>query len=141
MAELKGQAYRDEAHLHICGRSPDEVSKSTILGIGRRWLNQPTIMVFDQNIDFGHTIVLGTELCKALRDDGFTGIILIRSGNDSASNEREYVECGADGMLPKTSKIAVLVPEILVWRDVAIERAATQRSLGSGSPDAGLGAC
>ena len=122
MLELKGNAFRDEPCLQICGRTPEEVSVEAITAIGRKWKNVPALLIFDQNIDFGHTVVLGSDLVKALRRMNFTGVLLIRSGNDSADDEEAYLECGADGMLPKTSKFAVLVPELKTWSNIAMAR-------------------
>ena len=76
-----------------------------------------------QNLDFEHTCIQGTEICRALREAGFKGVLLIRSGNDSSADEAFYKQCGADGMLSKTTQFGALVLEVSTWAQVARERA------------------
>ena len=66
----------------------------------------------------------GSDLCAQLRTAGFNGVILIRSGNDSSSDEDYYKRHGADGLLTKTAQAASLVGELRKWEVIARERAA-----------------
>ena len=122
--ELKHDAYRHEKQLKIWGRTASEVKVEQFVAIADEWKTVPAIVILDQNIDFGHTVQLGTDICQAMRSAGFEGIVLIRSGNDSAADEEGYVDTyRADGMLRKTAKFAELVEELKGWMDVAKSRA------------------
>jgi len=121
-SELAGNAFRNEQSLCIWGRTPSEVSDENFQTIAHQWKNRPSIVILDQNIDFGHTVVFGTEVCRKLRACGFEGVVLIRSGNDSSNDEAMYLECEADGMLSKTAKWKTLQTEVQEWADVAVAR-------------------
>ena len=40
------------------------------------------ICMFDQNMHWSEGSILGTQLCKQLREEGFAGLVIIRSAND-----------------------------------------------------------
>ena len=121
--ELKGKAYRHEKRLRIWGRAASEVTVERFLAEAQEWKTVPAVIVLDQNIDFGHTIQLGTDICQAMRSAGFQGVILIRSGNDSADDRETYIDTyEADGMLQKTVKFTELVQEMQGWMGVAIAK-------------------
>ena len=54
------------------------------------------MLILDQNITFEDTdCVYGTDICKQLRQElGFTGVITIRSGNDSLQDREKYKNAG-----------------------------------------------
>ena len=127
--ELKHEAYRHEKQLNIWGRTVSEVTVERFVAIAHEWKTVPAIVILDQNIDFGHTLQLGTDICQAMRSAGFEGVVLIRSGNDSAGDEEKYVDTyKADGMLRKTVKFADLVEELNGWMDVAKGRALSRNN-------------
>ena len=61
-----------------------------------------------------------------MRKAGFEGVILIRSGNDSAHDTGLYLSSKADGVLKKTGRFAELVTEVKKWSIVAKARCASQ---------------
>ena len=46
------------------------------------------VCIFDQHMHWAEGTVLGTQLCKRLRDQDFIGLVIIRSAND-----RYFVLC------------------------------------------------
>ena len=76
-------------------------------------------------------MIHGSEVCSRLREIGFVGILLVRSGNDSSRDEDRYLARGADGMLPKTSKLSALVPELEGWARLATQRCAGESLHGA----------
>ena len=40
------------------------------------------VCIFDQNMHWPDGSIMGTQLCKQLRDQNFVGLIIIRSAND-----------------------------------------------------------
>lgn len=121
--ELKGQMYRNEEYIKIFGRNAGEVKIDEINEIAKSWNNKASIVVLDQNIDYTSEIIYGTDITKMLRNNGFNGVILIRSANDNDSDENEYIEVGADGVLSKTITIKNSEEIINKWRNEAIRRA------------------
>ena len=43
------------------------------------------VCMFDQNMHWPEGSILGTQLCKQLRGQGFVGLVIIRSANDRYS--------------------------------------------------------
>jgi len=121
--ELKRNFYRHEKHMRIWGRAASELTTERFLAVVQEWEGVPAMVILDQNIDFGHTLLLGTDICKIMRKAGFEGVILIRSGNDSAHDTDLYLSCKADGVLQKTVKFAELVTEVKEWSIVATAKA------------------
>ncbi|NRA68980.1 MAG: hybrid sensor histidine kinase/response regulator [Pseudobacteriovorax sp.] len=68
---------------------------------------QPNIVVLD--IDFSLQSVNGIDFCKALRREGYDGIICIHSNHGGLEYQRISIEAGANYFLPKPmSKIDIL---------------------------------
>ena len=55
---------------------PEFVNKS-VTQYGRS-----VVCMFDQNMHWSEGSILGTQLCKQLREQDFMGLIIIRSAND-----------------------------------------------------------
>eukprot|EP00667_Euglena_gracilis_P005338 EG_transcript_5374 len=53
------------------------------------------IVILDQHLDYGPVHYLGTDLLQQLVNNGYTGLICIRSANVAADNHQEYIEMGA----------------------------------------------
>eukprot|EP00667_Euglena_gracilis_P001829 EG_transcript_1829 len=53
------------------------------------------IVILDYHLDYGSIHLLGTELLRSLLDQGYEGLICIRSANASPYDEALYVEAGA----------------------------------------------
>jgi len=111
-ADIKDGIFRDEPHLKLYGRNPEEVAPHVWEALAKDWANVPAVIVLDQHLDFGHMEVYGTDICKQLRQLGFCGVIAIRSGNDTENDERKYISSGADIMLSKTLKVPGLAIEL-----------------------------
>ena len=121
--ELWGSAFRDEEHFRVWGRSAEEVQMERFIQIVRDWAHVPAIVILDQNLDYIHTIIHGTDICMAMRKAGFTGVVLISSGSDNSDDEQKYLENKADGILRKTSTCTHLLTQLLDWVVVARSRA------------------
>ena len=120
--DLKGNMYRDEEYLKIFGRTNEEVILNNIVSICKKWENKASIVVLDQNIDFTSSIIYGTDITKILRNNGFNGVILIRSANDNDSDENIYIDAGADGILSKTITIKDCNDIVERWKQESIRR-------------------
>lgn len=120
--DLKGNMYRDEEYLKIFGRTSKEVILNNIVFICKKWENKASIVVLDQNIDFTSSIIYGTDITKILRNNGFNGVILIRSANDNDSDENIYIDAGADGVLSKTITIKDCNDIVERWKQESIRR-------------------
>ena len=73
------------------------------------------LCIFDQNLDqYPEGVLLGTDIVKKLVRAKFSGIIFIRSGNDSMDDIKLYREAGATDVLTKNANVAVLAMEVLV---------------------------
>ena len=120
--DLKGNMYRDEEYIKIYGRNINEVNLNNIINISKKWSHKASIIVLDQNIDFISDIIYGTDIAKLLRNNGYNGIILIRSANDNDSDENIYIDAGADGIISKTISIKDCSEMISRWKLEAIRR-------------------
>ena len=124
--ELIKSAYRDEPNLKIWGRTVDELARSRFVALAKEWEGMPALVILDQNLDYVHTMVHGTDICLWMRDAGFHGVVLIRSGNDSSDDEAVYKACKADGMLSKTVGAKSTIAELHGWVQTAKDRARQQ---------------
>ena len=95
MSDVKEGIFRDEENFKLFGRTVDEVQPEVWHAVAKQWSASPAVLVLDQNIVFGDSeCVYGTDICRGLRELGFTGVIAIRSGNDNASDKLMYSEAG-----------------------------------------------
>lgn len=77
----------------------------------------------DQNIDFTSHTIKGNDICKTLKNNGFKGVILMRSGNDTEEEINYYKNFRADGSLSKTTNIKDTIDIIKTkWLSVAFNR-------------------
>jgi len=70
------------------------------------------VCVFDQNMIYSEGAVLGSDLTKQLRDQGFNGLIIVRSANDSEESQKIYLDAGASAALSKGTSAKVVAKEI-----------------------------
>jgi signal transduction histidine kinase/HPt (histidine-containing phosphotransfer) domain-containing protein len=87
---------------HVRGGTADEISDFPVYV--QQMDPQPSIVLLDQNLDHPISLtefVKGTDLIRPLRDLGFTGMIVVKSANNSPSDARFYASCGADGVIAK----------------------------------------
>lgn len=122
--DVKDGVFRNEPHLKLFGRTIDEVSSGTWRAVAAEWKAHPAVLILDQNIIFEDTdCVYGTDICKQLRQElGFTGVIAIRSGNDSLQDREKYKNAGADETLPKTLTMEQLTTALAQLGKVALVR-------------------
>jgi len=71
------------------------------------------VCMFDQNMEWPEGTILGSDLLTTLRSLGFTGMIIMRTANDSASCERTYLELGADAVFSKAMGAKLVIPALL----------------------------
>jgi len=76
----------------VVGRNLEELA-----GIEERILKSGVdACIVDQNLVYGSKVILGTDIIKRLRNLGYTGIIIVRSGNVEREDVKMYEEAGAD---------------------------------------------
>ena len=106
------------AIIHLPGLNADQF-KSTVLGetlqeahglvqtvmdIAARVGDRKVICIFDQMLEYGTDMVLGTDATAHLRSLGFKGVVLIRSANDDHFARELYRDAGASGFLSKSTR-------------------------------------
>eukprot|EP00667_Euglena_gracilis_P003147 EG_transcript_3155 len=64
-------------------------------------LNDTDIVLLDQFLDFGHTVVLGTDLVTRLLSSGFKGFVSIWSANVTEEDSALFRGCGAHCVVGK----------------------------------------
>ena len=82
--------------------------------------HKAVVCIFDQHMDrYKEGAVYGTDVTKKLRDQGFKGVILIRSANDDAKSATSYRNAGATAHLSKSERVAdvahTLVAQYSQW--------------------------
>ena len=72
--------------------------------LAQRHGQNKVIGLFDQDLDtYEDGSVYGSDMCRQLRDDGFRGVLCIRTGNGARHNDALY-ESGVDLVVSKTLK-------------------------------------
>jgi two-component system KDP operon response regulator KdpE len=84
----------------VCGTSADAVE---ILGT-----NHVDVLITDRGLPDAD----GTALVRHVRQDGFTGAVLIVSGRSGPAHDDECRAAGADGVLAKPFRLAELVARL-----------------------------
>ena len=112
MQDVKGGLFRDEPQVKIFGREASEIAIPAWEAVVKEWQGKPTVLILDQNLDFGAELIKGTDICRTLRGWDFNGVIAIRSGNDSREDTKKYLLAGADAVLSKTTKVDELADAI-----------------------------
>mmetsp|Transcript_23781 Transcript_23781/g.57318 ORF Transcript_23781/g.57318 Transcript_23781/m.57318 type:complete len:748 (-) Transcript_23781:520-2763(-) len=74
-----------------------------VASIAKRVGDDRVVVVLDQYMDLpGTPVVLGTDLCKKLREEhSFQGVVIILSANDEEENVALAMRAGADALLGK----------------------------------------
>jgi len=70
------------------------------------------VCLFDENMNYAEGDVLGSDLARKLRSENFTGLIIIRSANDSEESAQKYRAAGADRALSKGTSQKIVAQEI-----------------------------
>ena len=70
------------------------------------------VCLFDENMNYAEGDVLGSDLTRKLRSENFTGLIIIRSANDSEESAQKYRAAGADRALSKGTSQKIVAQEI-----------------------------
>ena len=86
------------------------------------------VCMFDQNMDYPEGFVTGTELSSQLRAQGFGGLIVIRSANDSAKSLKQYCDAGADAAISKSARPGKVKAELS--RLIGLRKAGAQIGFG-----------
>eukprot|EP00668_Euglena_longa_P019952 GGOE01024798.1.p1 GENE.GGOE01024798.1~~GGOE01024798.1.p1 ORF type:complete len:675 (-),score=155.14 GGOE01024798.1:191-2107(-) len=95
----------------VYGASEDEVDsfvEAAICGAD--------VVVLDQNVTFGTTTVLGTNVVHRLLGRGFVGCICIRSANSSVDDQALYFASGAHCVLGKDLPPSELAMQLQAYR-------------------------
>ena len=71
------------------------------------------VCMFDQNMEWPEGTILGSDLVTTLRGLGFTGLIILRTANDSASCEQTFLKLGADAVFSKAMGGKLVIPALL----------------------------
>ena len=102
----------DQTKSIVLGETLPEVQGlvQTVLDIVARVGERKVICIFDQMMEYGTVMVLGTDATTELRSLGFKGVVLIRSANDEHFAREMYRDAGASGFLSKSTRRG---PEII----------------------------
>ena len=154
MTDLTQGVFRDEPNLKLFGRTANEVQPEVWQAVVEQWSARPAVLILDQNIAFDDSgCVYGTDVCRHLRELGFTGVIAIRSGNDNESDKLKYAKAGsqvttngshyyvdhshdvclagADDTLSKAMSMKQLISAMTQLARVAVSRAIVAAGKGS----------
>ena len=117
-AQYKGLARKlgiSKENVRILGAVYAEVENACQEILAADDQDHDVLCIFDQNLDqYPEGVLLGTDIVKKLVHAKFSGIIFIRSGNDSMDDIKLYREAGATDVLTKNANVAVLAMEVLV---------------------------
>ena len=92
--DVRHGVFRDEPNLKLFGQTADQVRPEVWSAVAAEWRACPAVLILDQNIAYDGHCVYGTDICKQLRELKFTGVIVIRSGNDNESDKADYETAG-----------------------------------------------
>ena len=98
------------ADLNLCQIVGDTYAEAVsfvanVLAAGALHGNDKVICIIDQNLQYRDIKVLGTDLTQSLINEGFTGLIFIRSADDNFESVGEYRQAGATGYIRKDMPI------------------------------------
>ena len=97
----------------ILGETYEEVANLVQTVMDQKRAHRNVVCIFDQNMEYAAGIVLGTDITRTLRENGFKGVIIIRSANDEPAMQKLYIEAGANGHLAKHGKVGDLVAKLM----------------------------
>ena len=94
----------DQTESIVLGETLEEVQRlvQTVMDIAARVGERKVICIFDQMMDYGTNMFLGTDATAELRSLGFKGAVLIRSANDEHFARELYRDAGASGFMSKS---------------------------------------
>ena len=78
---------------------------ANVLAAGPLHGDDKVMCILDQNLEYHDIKVLGTDITQSLINEGFTGLIFIRSANDDFESVGEYRQAGATGYIRKDMPI------------------------------------
>lgn len=106
----------------VLGETFDEVKRAPeiVMRHANRYNN--VIVITDQNFDEYEPgqEALGTDILEELTAKGFSGLMFVRSGNDSVDDIQFYRKKGACDVLSKESKVADLAVSVLLKHNEAM---------------------
>jgi len=80
------------------------------------------VCMFDQNMEWPEGTILGSELVETLRGLGFTGLIIMRTANDSDSYKDRFLRLGADAVFSKGMGAKLVIPALLELHSVITQK-------------------
>ena len=88
---------------YILGETHAEVAELPKLAceIASKVGHQHVILLLDQNMHWPEGTILGSEMCRLLREQSFLGFICMRSANDSEEEVTMMLAAGANAVAPK----------------------------------------
>jgi CheY-like chemotaxis protein len=97
----------------------------TVLTAAKEHGDANVVCICDQNMEYDAGVIRGTEVVAELRQEGFTGVFLIRSANDDAASGLQYRKMGANGYLSKKGSVKQLAADVVresehAWRVMAM---------------------
>ena len=96
------------ANSRVLGETHQEVSSvpNLVLQTSSKLEHQDIVCMFDQNMVYPEGCLTGTGLVSQLRAQGFEGLIVIRSANDSAESLKQYYDVEVDAAISKDARPA-----------------------------------
>jgi len=94
---------------HILGKTYEEAINlpRVVMELAAVHGHRTVVCVFDQHMDrYMEGQVYGTDVTQKLREQGFKGVILIRSANDDPKSATSYRNAGATAHLSKSEPVA-----------------------------------
>jgi len=134
LSDVQNGIFRDEPKLKLFGRTADEVAPEVWTKVLKDWKGKPAVIILDQHICFPDITVLGVDICKRLKKEGFNGVVAIRSGNDNQTDRHAYKVAGADATISKSLTAVQLATELKKLMIAATVRFSSPQ-LRSWSPD------
>jgi CheY-like chemotaxis protein len=111
----------DQTKSIVLGETLQEVQGlvQTVMDIAAQVGERKVICIFDQMLDYGTDMFLGTDAIAELRSLGFKGVVLIRSANDEHFARELYRDAGASGFLSKSTRRGPEIVKSIVsqWYD------------------------
>jgi CheY-like chemotaxis protein len=122
--QCKGLARKLNAqnNLMVFGATYAEVAglTDTVLRVADKHGDENVICIFDQHMDkYDEGEMLGTDVVRALRAAGFSGLLFIRSANDDPESARSYREAGANDVLSKTAPVQDVANDLVAKSNLA----------------------
>ena len=91
------------------------------------------VCMFDQNVQWPEGTVLGSELVQTLRSSGFSGLIIMRTANDSDAFAETLLKLGADAVFSKGMGGKLVAPALLELHSEIVQKPNRHANLISNS--------